>query len=149
MKNTMQHFCSICGKNIHFVCETDISLRESTCPNCGSSRRTVDLAKIICDTFLPGSIEPLRIASANLAHLSIFETQSTGVIHDALSGLPDYICSEYFDNVDHGHKNSQGILCQDLQNLTFPSDKFDLVFSQDVFEHVQQTERALLKYGVY
>jgi SAM-dependent methyltransferase len=67
------------------------------------------------------------------------------MIHDALSGLPDYICSEYFDNVDHGHKNSQGILCQDLQNLTFPSDKFDLVISQDVFEHVQEPERAFVE----
>ena len=88
---------------------------------------------------------PLRTGASKLAHLSIFEAQSTGPIHDALIGLPHYICSEYFDNVSKGQKNQDGIICQDLEDLTFYSDYFDLVITQDVFEHIQEPEKAFVE----
>jgi len=142
-KNEKQPKCFLCGSSLDFVCQKDISLRESLCPICGASRRNSDLAKIILDTFLQDSMLSLRTAIPKLAHLSIFEAQSTGMIHDTFAGLPHYICSEYFDNVDKSQKNKDGIMCQDLQDLTFHSDYFDLVITQDVLEHVGCPEKAL------
>jgi SAM-dependent methyltransferase len=144
-KNEKQQKCFLCGSSLDFVCQKDISLRESLCPTCGTPRRTSDLARIICDTFLPNSMLSLRTAIPKLAHLSIFEAQSTGLIHDTFTGLPHYICSEYFDNVLRGKKNPDGIVCQDLQDLTFSSDYFDIVITQDVFEHIQKPEKAFVE----
>jgi len=43
--------------------------------------------------------------------------------------------SEFFDDTQSGdYKN--GILCQDLQNLTFKNESYDLLTSTEVFEHV-------------
>jgi 2-polyprenyl-3-methyl-5-hydroxy-6-metoxy-1,4-benzoquinol methylase/glycosyltransferase involved in cell wall biosynthesis len=137
--------CFICGSPAEFECKKGFSLRESTCPSCGASRRQSDLAGIILETFLPGSDEPLNSAAKKLGHLSIFDTQSTGPVHDALCGLPQYMCSEFFDDVPPGQKNPDGVLCQDLQDLTFPSDYFDLVITQDVFEHIREPQKAFLE----
>ena len=134
--------CYICGNLSEFQGKDNYSLRESTCSSCGSSRRQSDLAKVILETFLPEITEPLKTAAEKLSHLSILEAQSTGPVHETLRGLPHYICSEYFDDIPAGQKNASGILCQDLQNLTFPSDYFDLVISQDVFEHIAEPQKA-------
>jgi SAM-dependent methyltransferase len=135
--------CFICGSLSEFICKEGFTLRESLCPTCGASRRNSDLAKILLNTFSPDSILPLRTARPKLTHLSIFESQSTGLIHDTFAGLPYYICSEYFDNVPRGKKNPNGIVCQDLQDLTFSSDYFDVVITQDILEHVGCPEKAL------
>jgi SAM-dependent methyltransferase len=137
--------CSICGGSSNFIIQKDISLRESLCPACGTSQRTCDLAKIILDTFLPKSNFSLRTAVEKLSYLSIFEAQSSGPVHNTLSRLPHYICSEYFDNIERGRKNKDGIMCQDLQNLTFPSNNFDLIITQDVLEHIQEPEKAFIE----
>jgi SAM-dependent methyltransferase len=139
-KQTMK--CFVCGSRSEFVSKKDYSIRESLCPSCGSSRRQSDLAGIILDTFLPDMSEPLQHAAAKLAHLSIYEAQAYGPVHDALHGLLHYMCSEFFDTVPAGAKNPAGILCQDMQRLTFPSDFFDLIITQDVLEHVRQPEKA-------
>jgi 2-polyprenyl-3-methyl-5-hydroxy-6-metoxy-1,4-benzoquinol methylase/glycosyltransferase involved in cell wall biosynthesis len=134
--------CYICGNLSEFQGKENYSLRESTCSSCGSSRRQSDLAKVILETFLPEITEPLKTAAEKLSHLSILEAQSTGPVHETLRGLPHYICSEYFDDIPAGQKNASGILCQNPQNLTFPSDYFDLVISQDVFEHIAEPQKA-------
>jgi SAM-dependent methyltransferase len=134
--------CNICGCQSEFIGKEDFSIRESLCPSCGSTRRQSDLAGIILNTVLPDTGKPLRRAAADLAHLSIYEAQASGLLHDALCGLPYYVCSEFFDTVPAGQRDPAGILCQDLQHLTFPSDYFDLIITQDVFEHIRQPEKA-------
>ena len=43
--------------------------------------------------------------------------------------------SEYYDDVKSGDLKN-GVQCQDLQNLTFENESFDLLTSTEVFEHV-------------
>ena len=71
--------------------------------------------------------------------------QASGPIHDYLSKLPKYTCSEYFDHVLPGSVSGSGVRCEDLQRLTFSNDSFDLVITQDVFEHIENPERAFLE----
>jgi SAM-dependent methyltransferase len=153
-KNRQQGIkCFICGSLSEFGGSRNFTLRESLCPSCGSSQRQSDLAGIILDTFLSGTGEPLRQAALKLAHLSIYEAQGSGPVHDALCRLPYYTCSEFFDAIPAGERNQAGILCQDLQHLTFPSKTFDLVITQDVLEHIKEPELAfaeihrVLKHG--
>jgi SAM-dependent methyltransferase/DNA-directed RNA polymerase subunit RPC12/RpoP len=145
MKDTVNQFCSICGKNSQFLCEADVSLREARCPYCGASQRNSDLAKIIMRTF--STIENISLLQAEpfLKNMEIYEAQSSGQVHDALCRLPHYTCSEFFNDIPSGQKNLNGILCQDLQNLTFPSDNFDLIITQDIFEHIREPEKAFVE----
>ena len=112
------------------------------CPECDTTQRASDVAGVIIHTFLKNDILPLSKTSLSLASLKIYEAQSTGIIHECLKNLPDYHCSEYFDGVKPGALHQNGILCQDLQKLTFLDSSFDLVITQDVFEHIQEPDKA-------
>lgn len=140
--NTSTMKCFICGSTSEFTNTVGYTRRESICPSCGVSHRQSDLARVILDTFLPRKKAFLRTAAGSFSHLSIYEAQASGSIHDALYDLPHYVCSEFFDTIPVGEKDPRGILCQDLQHLLFPPDTFDLVITQDVFEHIRQPEEA-------
>ena len=142
-KNESQQKCFVCGSSSDFINQKDVTERESLCPHCGSSRRNSDLAAIILETFLPGSMVSLSTSISKLSHLSIFEAQASGPVHNFLKDLPYYVCAEYFDDIPKGNKNKEGILCEDLQNLSFADKSFDLVITQDVLEHVASPEKAL------
>ena len=55
--------------------------------------------------------------------------------------MPDLTCSEYFDDVPPGQRRD-GVLCQDVQQLTFAGASFDLCTSTEVFEHVPDDLRG-------
>jgi SAM-dependent methyltransferase len=153
--NEKQLTCFICGSSADFINQKDVTQRESLCTHCGSSRRNSDLASIILETFLPGSKASLRLSATKLSPFSIFEAQAKGHVHNCLKDLPHYICSEYFDDIPKGNRNAEGILCENLEDLSFPDERFDLVITQDVLEHVAYPEKAfseiyrVLKYGGY
>jgi len=134
--------CHICGCKTSFFGPEGVSLREATCPVCGATQRASDVAGVIIHTFSKNDTLPLSKTSLSLVSKKIYESQSIGIIHECLKNLPDYHCSEYFDDVMPGGLNKNGILCQDLQKLTFSDNSFDLVITQDVFEHIQEPEKA-------
>jgi SAM-dependent methyltransferase len=134
--------CHICGCKSSFFSPEGVSLREAMCPECKATHRTSDVAGIIIHTFFKNGTLSLSEISLSLLSLKIYETQSTGIIHECLKNLPGYYCSEYFDDVKPGGLHQNGILCQDLQKLTFLDSSFDLVITQDVFEHIQEPDKA-------
>jgi SAM-dependent methyltransferase len=73
--------------------------------------------------------------------LSVYEPAMGGTLRDHLSGLPDYLQSRYWPDVPSGEYRD-GVLCEDLEQLTFPDETFDLVISSDVFEHVRRPWHA-------
>lgn len=73
--------------------------------------------------------------------LRVFEAQARGPIHALLSCLPGYVCSEYLPEVPRGMTH-RGVRCEDLMALTFASNRFDLVITQDVVEHVADPDTA-------
>ncbi len=63
--------------------------------------------------------------------------------------------SEYFDDIKFGKYNN-GIQCQNVEELTFESDSFDICTSLEVFEHVEndlkgfkEIYRVLKSGGIY
>jgi len=130
--------CTICGKKVDFQVKKGFSLRESICPICGGSRRNRDVAKVVLKNFLNNdSAISLSSALPCLENFEIYETQAIGPIHNVLNELPKYRCSEYFDNISLGSLNVAGIRCEDLEALSFPDNYFDLILTQDVFEHLK------------
>ncbi|MCK4534753.1 MAG: methyltransferase domain-containing protein, partial [Syntrophobacterales bacterium] len=129
--------CSICGEEVDFEIEEGFSLRETVCPACGGSRRSRDLAKVVVETFCPDGTAPLAENLRCLEDLSIYESQACGAVHQCLHGLPHYVCSEYLDGIPPGSTDERDVRCENMENLTFADNSFDLVITQDVFEHVK------------
>jgi len=74
--------------------------------------------------------------------IGIYNAESKGAVHNILSRMKNYTCSEYFgDNYTSGDQVN-GILHEDLQNLSFKSNSFDVVLSTEVFEHIRDAYRA-------
>jgi SAM-dependent methyltransferase len=135
--------CTICGNYASFVIEEGYSLREARCKFCQGTRRNRDLARILLTTFFNDKFPSLSEGLNALRTLSIYEAQTTGPIHSCLQNLPDYFCSEFFYSMPSGMINEAGIRCENLESLSFPADRFDLVITQDVLEHVRNLENAL------
>ena len=134
--------CFICGNTVDFQIKEGFSLREVQCPACKGTKRSRDLAGVIMKSFLHSADISLAEGLNYLADVAIYEAQASGPIHGYLSRLPKYTCSEYLDNVPPGSVGKGGIRCEDLESLSFPDDSFDLVVTQDVFEHIDNPDAA-------
>ena len=73
--------------------------------------------------------------------LRVFNSVSFGLIVKAMGSHPGIVCSEYLDGVKSGDRKN-GILCEDFENLSFGDASFDLVISEDVFEHLKDFRRG-------
>jgi len=135
--------CAVCGAETDFTLKrAGFSLRETACGSCGSSRRNRDLAAGILETYGLDPSGSLASHLPALSRLAIFEAQADGPVHRVLRHLPGYRSAEFLDGVPRGASNAAGIRCEDLERLTFPGGSFDLVITQDVFEHVARPEAA-------
>ena len=133
--------CSICGNN-KFQIEKGVSIREAKCKECGASKRNSDIALAILKVFGLSDKSFLMKDFFFLKNCSIYEVQSYGAIHEILSVLPHYLCSEYFEDLFPGEIHHSGIRCENLERLSFAENSFDLVISQDVLEHVSDPDKA-------
>lgn len=115
------------------------NIRESGhCPGCGAWTRIRQLAVVLLEvgSRLAGrSLSTLADFAA--APLRIYNTEAHGTVHAFLAAAPGYVASEYFGpGMASGDLGPGGVLHEDLEHLSFPSDSFDLVVSTDVFEHL-------------
>lgn len=72
--------------------------------------------------------------------ITILETAKEGGIFSDYNSN-NIIKSEYYDDVERG-SYKDGVRSEDLQNLTFDSNTFDIVISLDVFEHIPDPWKA-------
>lgn len=134
--------CHICGATTDFVIgDNDVLLREAKCSNCGASIRNSDVAGELLG-YINEWNSDLTSMTGRLSGLNILNACSSGYIHNALKNLPEYTCCEYLDGVPSG-EYQDGVLCVDLCNIPFPADTFDLVITEDVFEHIVNYEKAM------
>lgn len=70
------------------------------------------------------------------SNLAIYNTETSGPVHDQSRRLPNYVCSEYFGPDHAPGKIVNGVRHKDLQRLRFANDSLDVILSFDVFEHV-------------
>jgi len=134
--------CTACGNSGRFYKKGE-NLRETfICDICGSNSRNRHLALVLFDALgLAGPCSVKKIVR-EFPRLKVYEAQSDGAVNRLLGRLPGYISSEFFADVPPGSISKSGVLCQDLQKLTFKDGSFDLVISQDVLEHVRVPELA-------
>ncbi len=145
-KHLDTHHCFICGSDKGFAVHGDDSLREAVCRHCSASLRNSDVGQVILEIHGGSPDAGLLEEAFKLESLSIYEAQAGGAVFDCLNRLPGYVCSEYDrtnPNFDFGSEVT--VQCETLENLTFEDDRFDLVITQDIFEHIKYPDIAFLE----
>jgi SAM-dependent methyltransferase len=135
--------CHICGNYFKFPSMAEVkNLRETVlCVNCGASMRFDDVAQALLK-IMGSEAGCLNQAEKELSRLKIYLLESYGPLYNALSRSANLTCSEFWDDVPTG-KTKGKVICEDVQRLTFPDRTFDVVISQDIFEHVPDPEAGL------
>jgi SAM-dependent methyltransferase len=121
-------WCPCCRADTEFI-ETGIWLRDQyLCARCGS---------------IP------RLRAINLTLDRCFPSWEQASIHESSPSndfirryCPRYSWSFFFDGVPLGEEY-QGSRCENLEELTFADETFDLFVTQDVLEHVFHPDRAV------
>lgn len=136
--------CTVCGRFAPLVVEHD-NLRETAlCCGCGARTRQRQIAYVVCQALSLARNRRLRSMreAAQLDSLVVYNTETTGPLHNVLSRRPDYLSSEYLGPGLMSGTILNGVMHQDLMKLSFPSESIDLVLSSDVIEHVADPYRA-------
>jgi SAM-dependent methyltransferase len=129
--------CDVCGNVGEFV-RTDVPTREShQCRSCNASLRYRAQAAAIATAYgSPGLSLTELIEVPSFRELAIYEPGIAGPLRYVLRRLPRHVNSYYWPDVVPGDSHD-GVRCEDLRQLTFPDESFDLVISSDIFEHVR------------
>ena len=150
-------FCSLCGKKSLIL--FDISRLGDTgyCFFCTANERNRALVEIfkkiliikllcknsdlknqICRINLTKYSLKTILKTIKLKNIVIYEPSSIGAIYNKLKNYSKFIFSEYFPypNLKKG-QYFRNILFEDLQDLSFDDDYFDIIITQDVLEHVK------------
>lgn len=161
-------FCPVCG-NRNIILIHSNNLRETgICLWCSANTRNkfiieivkrILLLKAFNINFENKSLEELLkklnlfqfslkkiIKLIKLNDFKIFEPSSSGTIYKILKNYSNFTFSEYLTQLDlkpgQFYKN---IRFEDLQDLTFKNNTFDLIITQDVFEHIKDPSKAFME----
>ncbi|MDM0028699.1 methyltransferase domain-containing protein [Variovorax saccharolyticus] len=130
--------CPVCGVDSDFDRFTS-NLRESGfCSSCGSFNRQRQMAHVLRTS--SGLLAHGKLALAN--GTVVYNTETTGAMHQALCGSDNYLCSEYFGDQFESGQLVDGRRHEDLQQLSFADSSIDIVLSSDVLEHMPEPYKA-------
>jgi SAM-dependent methyltransferase len=124
-------YCPLCEKKVRFVVR-DKWLRDnylcSVCHSIPRYRALIDAVK----RFYP-----------NFADLQIHESSPNSGSSSAFlrTRCRNYSASQYYEDVPRGQYKDV-FRSEDLSSLTFADESFDLLVTQDVFEHVMEPQKA-------
>ena len=133
--------CTVCGRPSLFLVTDLKGIRENAwCIGCGSSARNRHVAKCVVEA-LSGFGVARFTDLATTQSLSIYNMSAQGCFARVWGRRPHITYSEYFDDAPSGECR-EGILCQNVEQLSFDDSSFDLVVSEDVFEHVRDYRKG-------
>jgi SAM-dependent methyltransferase len=124
-------YCNNCDQNAVFSSSNSWLRDFYTCSSCGSVPRERAIIQVIQDE-LP-----------NWKNLKIHESSPSPrrTSEKLKESGADYIATQYFPRSMPGEVVN-GFRNEDLENMTFESNEFDLVISLDVMEHVYNPDRV-------
>ena len=135
--------CYFCGAWVPRGGLENQNYRESrACEACGSNNRTDALAQVLLRIYGHHS-SSLDRALNDFSELRIHEFSFQGPLFDRFTRLPNFTFSEFFPGVGNGELSATGVRSEDIENLTYSDNTFDLVVAQDVLEHVPDPSRGL------
>lgn len=149
--------CNVCGRDARFFYSDERLVREQlSCEHCGSTSRYRSIARGI----LRAINERAAVAATSLASLPqtgidrqirIYDTQQPFRFDVCAYPLPellgdcnwiDLALSTYDGTKPKGSMVTNGVWNENLEQLTFADESFDIVITSDVMEHVRLDQRA-------
>lgn len=133
--------CNICGNRTIFVCiDSTVARNNMYCLHCRSSARKRHVAKILLQELFPNALTIAAIAPES--KYKIYNADINDPFEKVLDKNSKYISSSYYPDIAPGTEIHPGVFCQDLENLTFEDKSFDVVITEDVFEHVRNHQKG-------
>jgi SAM-dependent methyltransferase len=131
--------CTVCGSTETFEFFGGSPRESFNCPKCKSSLRYREQAKSIVSLYGNNRYASFSelVLDPNFKRLNIFEPGVTGPFRKYFNDFDNYHQSFYWEDLQLG-KSRDGIQNQDLMNLTYEDDTFDLIITSDIFEHVRK-----------
>lgn len=136
MSDSTFHFeqsghCPICETEVTFSADDPWFRDHLVCSRCASIPRERALMSCV-KQFFP-----------KWRDLDIHESSPVGRGASLeLARSPGYVATRYEPSMEPGERSVEGWIQEDLENQTFADGSFDLVVSQDVFEHVFDIDAA-------
>lgn len=138
-------FCAPCNKEVSFLVDMKFGGRRNgngwipnwrerlECPECGLNNRQRLIATLV-----------KQALNGKRNNNVYFMEQITPIFKWATQALVEHnvIGSEYLGFGCKSGEIENGIRHEDVQNLSFPVDKFEIIVSNDVFEHVPDPAKA-------
>jgi 2-polyprenyl-3-methyl-5-hydroxy-6-metoxy-1,4-benzoquinol methylase len=121
-------YCAICMSETTFITEGPWLRDQYKCRTC----HTIPRQRAVVDV--------LNLVRPDWRALAIHESSPS--MWFFRGQCRDYSFSYFFEGVPRGGLKD-GIRCEDLEDLTFPDETFDIFITQDVLEHVFHPDRAL------
>jgi len=130
--------CPLCG-HVSYISKIDRNNLRETCRShcCNSTNRQRQIAYTLCNKIGINSLSEIEKYPG-----VIYNTESFGNVHNQLVKNKHYISSEYFGENYKSGQAVNGILHQNLLNLSFENSSIDIVLSSDVFEHITDPYKA-------
>ena len=123
-------WCPICEKKSFFIEERPWLRDNYRCFRCRSIPRNRALMLVLS-----------RLVPEYRA-MHIHESSPAGAVSDKLAKeCPNYLQTHYFQDTPPGAVKN-GIRCENLERMTFPDERFDVIVTQDVLEHVMNPDKA-------
>jgi SAM-dependent methyltransferase len=136
--------CTLCGWEGSFN-RNHNGIREGyCCGKCKASLRYREQTRFIVEKYskLPNhqSLNELT-KTADFSDLAIYEPGIIGPFRKYFNKLKKYENSYYWPNINPGESHNN-VVCQDLENLTYTDNTFDMVITSDILEHVRHPSIA-------
>lgn len=120
--------CPLCGKTLF------VKLNDNTwavrCLRCGAAPNSMSLATILNEKVNDWSSTRIYVMSAGGPFFRYLRKKKAALMY-----------SLFLDNVPKGEYKGR-VQCQDVQNLTFANNSFDICTSAEVFEHVPDDKKG-------
>jgi SAM-dependent methyltransferase len=122
------------------------SLRETlSCKFCGSTNRQRTLAHTLISVLhrqFACEGTALDELTCRVGKVEIWDTDAFGPIGARVGSVANVTRSKYLPHLPFGVQTEPGVFNIDLQRTSFPSNRFDVILTSDVMEHVRDDRRA-------
>lgn len=152
------HFaCNVCGeRSTPFFDFPDLKLRREhhigilretlQCRHCGATMRHRTLAAMLLRSLTEKtgrtSSSLQALTATGLGGLNILDTDAFSPNSKLLRQVPGYVVSSFIPEKQFDMEIAPGHFNVNLENMGFASERFDLVLTSDVMEHVRGVDAA-------
>jgi len=121
--------CKCCNK-ISVIVSLDKGDETKRCIRCLANLRYEEIAEHIRNNY-----------KATIKEMSVLELDFNSPLKNLLKNSEEYVMTYYSDKDKLG-SIKDGVRCEDITKLTFEDNKFDMIVSSEVLEHVCDLKKA-------